>query len=68
MARMQLTKTTSEKLKNASKTLGFDETEIMERAVLLYIDTIQKQINLKQELNIWDDLSDEALNKFEKSL
>ena len=65
---MQLSKSTNEKLKNASKTLGFNETEIMERAVLLYIDSIQKQINLKQELGAWDDLSDEALNNFEKSL
>ena len=55
-------------LKNASKTLGFGEDALVERAIAFYLDTIKKQVALKQEFASWDKLSDEALLSFEDKL
>jgi len=55
-------------LKSASKKLGFKEQEIVRRAVLVYLDSLEKQASLKQEMEAWDSLSDEALVEFERSL
>lgn len=55
-------------LSKALKNLGFNEEEFVERAVLFYVDTIQKQLELKEELGQWDELSDEALLNFETQL
>jgi len=65
---LQLQKEMREKLKKASGILGFKEEEIVDRAVIFYLDTIQKQLDLKEELKEWDILSDEALEDFERSL
>lgn len=67
---MQITipKDTTEKINNASKVLGIKEKELVDRAVLLYLDSISKYLNLKQEMIEWDALSDEALANFENSL
>jgi hypothetical protein len=35
---------------------------------LYYLDTIQRQIALHDEMHVWDDLSDEALINFETAL
>ena len=66
--KVQIPKEMDMKLKDASKTLGFKEQEIIERAILFYLDTIKKQLDLKQELKEWDMLSDEALINFEETL
>lgn len=55
-------------LSEASKKSGFNEEEFVERAVLFYVDTIQKQLGLKKEFEQWDELSDEALVNFEAGL
>lgn len=65
---IELSKDISKKLENASKILGIKDRVLIDRAVLVYLDSIQKQINLKQEMKLWDELSDEALINFEKSL
>ena len=48
--------------------LGVHEENLIQRAVLFYLDAIQKQVDLKQEMNEWDMLSNEALMNFEESL
>ena len=55
-------------LKNASKTLGFGEDALVERAIVFYLDTIKKQVALRQEFASWDKLSDDALLSFENKL
>jgi hypothetical protein len=59
---------TSEKIGKASELLGINKKELVDRAVLLYLDNIEKYLRLKQEMKEWDVLSDEALTNFEKSL
>jgi len=51
-----------------SRELGVDEENLIQRAVLFYLDELQKQVDLKQEMNQWDMLSNEALMNFEESL
>jgi len=55
-------------LKDASKTLGFEERIIVERAISFYLDTIKSRLSLKKEMDAWDSLSDEALLDFEAKL
>ncbi|HLC71289.1 MAG TPA: hypothetical protein VJI32_04725 [Candidatus Nanoarchaeia archaeon] len=65
---MQLAEDTSEKVVRASQLLGIQRQEFVDRAILLYLDNFEKYLNLKQEMQEWDVLSDEALLNFEKTL
>ncbi|MBI1970094.1 hypothetical protein HYS48_05345 [Candidatus Woesearchaeota archaeon] len=63
-----ISKETSKKLENASKVLGLKKEEIIDRAILTYLDNIDKFTELKKELRAWEKLSDEALENFERAL
>jgi len=65
---IKLSEGLDKKLKSASDVLGFDEQRIIERAILFYLDAIEKQIELKREFIEWDNLSDEAIADFEAAL
>jgi len=65
---IEIPKDTSIKINRASLILGIKEKELIDRAILLYLDNISKYLSLKQEMKEWDLLSDEALMNFEKSL
>lgn len=58
----------SEELSEASRIFGVRKEKMIDRAILLYLDSIRKELSLKKEFNQWDELSDEALLNFEKSL
>ena len=65
---IQISKGINKKIKEASKILGLEEEEIVDRAILLYLDNIEKYLELKKEFKEWDKLSDEALESFERKL
>ncbi|MGR3175680.1 MAG: hypothetical protein ACUZ8N_13935 [Candidatus Scalindua sp.] len=65
---VHISKNVEKVLSEASKKSGFNEEEFVERAVLFYVDSIQKQLGLKKEFVQWDELSDEALVNFEALL
>ena len=65
---IQITREIDKKIKQVSEISGFSEKDIVERAILFYLDTIQKQLQLKSEFKEWDMLSDEALENFENTL
>lgn len=65
---IEIPKDTSKKVSNMSDLLGIKKKELIDRAILLYLDNISKYLNLKQEMKDWDRVSDEALIDFEKSL
>ena len=65
---VEIAKDTSKKVDKVSKLLGIGESQLVESAILLYLDKISKYLNLKKEMNKWDSLSDKALMNFEKSL
>ncbi|MFY9493175.1 MAG: hypothetical protein WAP55_01740 [Minisyncoccia bacterium] len=56
------------RIKDASKVLGVDKKELIERAVAFYLDSVQKTMELKEELEAWDMLSNEVLELSEKSI
>ncbi len=62
---IEIPKELDKRLTEISKDLGLDKEEVVNRALLLYMDSIQKMLLLKNEMNAWDKLSDEALEKFE---
>jgi hypothetical protein len=53
------------KISKASIILGFRKQEIIQRALVFYLDSINAQLELKNEFDNWDKLSDEALTSFE---
>jgi len=65
---IEIPKDTSEKVNKASKLLGVKKQEIIDRAILVYLDSISKHMELKQEMEEWEHLSDEALINFEKKI
>jgi hypothetical protein len=58
----------SDKVAKAAQSLGYDESELVNRAILYYLDSIKSNLELKSEFDSWDELSDEALKIFEKEL
>ncbi len=56
------------RVEEASHLLGLQESELVNQAVLLYLDILSKNMDLKKELKAWEALSDEAWAGFEKSL
>ena len=65
---IEIPKDLDKKLSEISKELGLDKEEVVSRALLLYMDSINKMLLLKKEMSVWDKLSDEALEKFEMDL
>ena len=65
---IEISKDVSKEIEYASKVLGIKSKNLIDRAILVYLDSIQKQLDLKREMKVWDELSDEALVNFEKSL
>lgn len=59
---------TSDRIEKASELLGIKKQELVDRAILLYLDNLGKYLDLRKEIKDWDALSDEALFNFEKSL
>lgn len=62
---IELPKDTSKKVEEASKRLGIKKQQLVDKAILLYLDSISKYLDLKKEMKGWDYLSDEALTNFE---
>ena len=63
---IELSRDMKSKLSKVSSILGVKDKDLVNRAILFYIDTISKQVELKKEISAWDKLSDEALAKFDK--
>lgn len=56
------------KLEETSEEMELDEEEVIDRAITMYLDMVNKEKNLKEEFSAWDKASDEALTSTEKSL
>jgi hypothetical protein len=65
---IEVTNTVEDRLKILTHRFGSNEQEIIEKAITLYFNHIQEKTDFEDEFNIWDDLSDEALNNFEAQL
>jgi hypothetical protein len=56
------------KLEETSEEMELDEEEIVDRAITMYLDMVNKEKDLEEEFSAWDKASDEALTSTEKSL
>lgn len=65
---VNISKDMDSKVEQVSNVLGIDKKELVDRAILTYIDSLSRFLDLKKEFKVWDKLSDEALLNFEKSL
>lgn len=65
---LAISRDTSIKVQNVSEMLGIPQQEVVDRAILVYLDSLEKFLDFKKELKAWDKLSDEAWENFEKSL
>ena len=59
---IQLERKLNKRVRDASKTFGVDQSQLVKQALLLYLDSVQKSFDLKKEIDAWDTLSDEALH------
>jgi len=46
---------------------GYWQKKLIDRALILYLESIRQWSDLFKEFDAWDKLSDEALLKFEKN-
>ena len=58
---IQLEKKINKRIRDVSKAFGINERQIIDRALLFYLDAVQRSFNLRNEFDAWDTLSDEAL-------
>ncbi len=65
---IELSADTGQKVEKVAQLFGINQQQVVDRALLLYLDNISKYLDLKQEITEWDMLSDEALMNFEQSL
>lgn len=56
------------RVEEASNIFGIKQSELVNQAILLYLDALNKQMELKKELVAWNALSDEAWNVVDKQL
>ena len=56
------------KVDKVSELIGIKKQDLVEMALLLYLDNSSKYLELKQEIKEWDFISDEALINFEKEI
>ena len=59
-----LDKKLENKVKIASKKLGLNEQEFVNRSVLAYLSEFQNAINLKKELEMWNMVSAFSMQKY----
>lgn len=55
-------------VRDVSRMMGINEKELARRALLLYLESAKKILNLEEEFRAWDALSDEAYRAASKRL
>lgn len=68
MTTLTLSKKIEKELKNTSQGLGMSKEDFIVNAILFYMKTIEKELTLKKELEIWDKASNEDLLNLEKKI
>ncbi|MBI2097896.1 MAG: hypothetical protein HYT46_03130 [Candidatus Vogelbacteria bacterium] len=53
----------NQRVKAASRVLGVGEAEMMNRAMLFYLDNLENSLAMRNEFDAWESLSDEAWSK-----
>ncbi|MCF7830856.1 hypothetical protein K9M41_02585 [Candidatus Gracilibacteria bacterium] len=64
----ELSSPVAKNLQHMAGILKIKEDALLERAVKYYVFVLGKEMNIKEEFNDWDAMSDESLDNFEKML
>ena len=59
-----LDKRLQKRVRLASKKLGLDERQVINRAVSSYLGSVEDLVGLQYELSLWDRLSAETMRKY----
>ena len=54
-------------IKRASEVMGIGEKELAERAMRFYLASVEQEVALQSELDVWEQISDEALANMEQT-
>ena len=65
---VELTKNLQHTIRNTSRLMGLNEQELINRALTLYLKSVEQIVSLNDELRAWDILSDEALIDAEQNI
>ena len=65
---IQITDEYLSQLKTLSKNTGINENEILQRALSIYFQFLKNEIDLKEEIELWEDAGVEDLCKFENGI
>ena len=68
METVTLPKQVNSKIKAASKRLGVSKNVFTLNAILFYLQNMEDKIDLKKELNLWENASNADLIRFESGL
>ena len=55
-------------MRNTSRLMGLDEQELVNRALTLYLKSVEQIVSLHDELRAWDIASDEAFRDTEQNI
>jgi hypothetical protein len=66
--KIMLPENIDKKVKRISYNMGLSSQDFFINAVVYYLKALENQLKLKQELEIWEKVSDEDLIKFEKKI
>jgi hypothetical protein len=66
--KITLQKQLKQEMRRASEVMGVSEEELTERAMRFYLASIHQELELEQELQAWDQISDEALLTMERAM
>ena len=68
MARINIPKDVEKELESASRKLGVSKEDILLNALLYYLQILERRLELKKELEIWERTSEIDLIKFEQNI
>lgn len=68
MATVPIPKKIENELKSASQKLGLSREDFLLNAILYYLQVLERKVELKKELEIWEKTSDIDLIKFERNI
>jgi len=60
---LKLASKISKRIKVASRVLGVEENEMIDRAMLFYLENVESSLAMRNEFDAWEKLSDEAWAK-----
>ena len=65
---MEVPREVERSISHAAQLLGVNKSDVIERAIKLYLDNLEGHLHLRKEMRLWDKISDEALAQFEQRL